>query len=70
VQSEGADIGATQATGASSPGQAFFITEPHDLITPENPLGPSDNFPGSLSGMDSAQSPFPDHGTLEFCHRR
>jgi hypothetical protein len=45
------------------PGQTFLIPEPHNLITTEHSLGPSDNLPGSLSGPDPGYSPAEVRGT-------
>lgn len=35
------------------PGQAFFVTEPHNFITPEDAPWTPDNLSGSLSGPDA-----------------
>jgi hypothetical protein len=35
------------------PGQTFFVTKSHNLIPAKHTPGPSNNFPGSLSGPDA-----------------
>ena len=50
------------------PGQALFITEPHNFTPAEDSLRPADSLSGCTSRFDAGKRAFTDHLSFKFRH--
>ena len=66
VRVQGSHGGNAKFLADGPPGQILHVTEPENFVTPENPFGPADDLPRSLSGPDAGKRALTNHLSFKF----